>query len=289
MTLPTFFIIGAAKAGTTSLHFYLDQHPEIQMSAVKETNFFAGPPGEFPFPVEQVEDRNEYEALFDPAFAVRGEASPSYASAPRRGGVPERIKRLVPEAKFVYLVRDPIARTVSQFQMLVAEGKERTSFADAIAPLDTTDPHRFHLTCQSFYAHQIDRYLEHFPRERLLVLDQAELRADRSRTLCSVFSFLGVDADYSSAGFEEELFKGNEHRRYPGTLTRLKPLLRAPYRSLPEGLRASLRGRFERTFLESVPKPEVGPAERARLAELYAADASRLRELTGLPLASWSV
>lgn len=289
MTLPTFFIIGAAKAGTTSLHFYLDQHPEIQMSAVKETNFFAGPPGKFPFPVGQVEDRDEYEALFDPAFAVRGEASPSYASAPRRGGVPERIKSLVPEAKFVYLVRDPIARTVSQYQMLVAEGKERTSFAEAIAPLDSTDPHAFHLTCQSFYAHQIELYLEHFPRQRLLVLDQAELRADRASTLRSVFSFLGVDAAYSSAGFEEELFKGNEHRRYPGMLGRLKPLLRAPYRSLPEDFRESLRGRFERTFLETVPKPEVGPAERDRLVELYADDVARLRELTGLPLAGWSL
>lgn len=289
MTLPTFFIIGAAKAGTTSLHFYLDQHPEIQMSSVKETNFFAGPPGEYPFPVGQVEGQDEYEALFDPAFAVRGEASPSYASAPRRGGVPERIKGLVPEAKFVYLVRDPIARTVSQYQMLVAEGKESAPFAEAIASLDSTDPHCFHLTCQSFYAHQIERYLEHFPRERLLVLDQADLLAERARTLRSVFSFLGVDAAYSSAGFEEELFRGNEHRRYPGTLARLKPLLRAPYRSLPEGFRESLRSRFERTFLKTVPKPEVEAEQRARLAELYADDVSRLRELTGLPLASWSV
>ncbi|HSS42508.1 MAG TPA: sulfotransferase [Solirubrobacterales bacterium] len=289
MTLPTFFIIGAAKAGTTSLHFYLDQHPEIQMSAVKETNFFAGPPGEYPFPVGQVESRDEYEALFDPAYAVRGEASPSYASAPRRDGVPARIKDLVPEARFVYLVRDPISRTVSQFQMLVAEGKERSSLADALAALDTADPHRFHLTCQSFYAHQIELYLEHFPRERLLVLDQADLLGDRARTLASVFSFLGVDPAYSSDVFDEVLFKGNEHRRYPGTLSRLKPALRAPYRALPEGFRESLRGRFERTFLETVPKPEVGPAERARLAELYAPDVARLRELTGLPLASWSL
>jgi hypothetical protein len=289
LTLPNFFIIGAAKAGTTSLHFYLEQHPQIQMSAVKETNFFAGPPGKFPYPVGQVDRLEDYEALFDPDYAVRGEASPSYASAPRRDGVPGRIKQLVPEAKFVYLVRDPIARTVSQYQMLVTEGEERRSFSDAIARLDDADPHLFYLTCQSFYAHQVELYLEHFPRERLLVLDQADLLSDRDATLRSVFAFLGVDADYRSPQFDSELFKGGERRRYPRPISGLKPLLRAPFRRLPEGLRESIRGSFERNFLATVPKPEVGADQRRRLVELFAADTERLRALTGLELSSWSV
>jgi hypothetical protein len=259
------------------------------MSAVKETNFFAGPPGEFPYPVGQVEGLEEYEALFDPNYAIRGEASPSYASAPRRSGVPKRIKQLVPEAKFVYLVRDPIARTVSQYQMLVTEGQERRSFPEAIAKLDSADPHLFHLTCQSFYAHQLELYLQHFPRERLLVLDQADLLANRDATLRAVFSFLDVDPEYRSPQFDSELFKGGERHRYPRSISRLKPLLRAPYRRLPEGLRESMRGSFERGFLSTVPKPEVGPEQRRRLVELFAADADRLRALTGLELRSWSV
>jgi hypothetical protein len=289
LTLPTFLIIGAAKAGTTSLHFYLEQHPQIQMSAVKETNFFAGPPGEFPYPVGQVERRDEYEALFDPRFAVRGEASPSYASAPRRAGVPERIRELIPEAKFVYLVRDPIARTVSQYQMLVTEGKERLSFAEAIAQLDSADPHLFYLTCQSFYAHQLELYLEHFPRERVLVLDQADLLADRDGTLRSVFSFLGVEAGFRSPQFDSELFRGDQRRRYPRPVARLKPLLRTPFRRLPQGLREPLRGSVERTFFATVPKPDLQPEQRRRLAELFAPDVHRLRALTGLELSSWSV
>ena len=88
LTLPTFFIIGAAKAGTTSLHFYLDQHPQIQMSAIKEPNYFAGAANGIPYPVGRVDRLERYEQLFDPAFEVRGEASPSYTSAPRRLGVP---------------------------------------------------------------------------------------------------------------------------------------------------------------------------------------------------------
>lgn len=289
MALPTFLIIGAAKAGTTSLHFYLDQHPQVQMSAVKETNFFAGPDNGIPYPVGRVERRDEYEALFDPSFSVRGEASPSYASAPRRPGVPERIKELIPEARFVYVVRDPIARTVSQYQMLFAEGKESKPLPAAIAELDEADPHFFHLTCQSFYARQLELYLAHFPQERLLVIDQAELRTDRAEVLRRVFGFLGVDPGFESAAFESELFKGGEHRRYPPLLAQVKPVLRAPYRLLPRGFREGVKGSFERAVLPTVPKPVVEGETRERLVELFAPDAERLRALTGQDFPSWSV
>ncbi|HET9153554.1 MAG TPA: sulfotransferase [Solirubrobacterales bacterium] len=289
MTLPTFFIIGAAKAGTTSLHHYLDQHPEVQMSAVKETNFFAGPPNGIPYPVGRVDRLEDYEALFDPACRVRGEASPSYASAPRRQGVPQRIKELVPGGLFVYVVRDPIDRLVSQYQMLVSAGKERRSLADALARLDDADPHSFYLTCQSFYGRQLELYLQEFPPERILVLDQARLRGEREEALRDVFGFLGVDPGFRSEAFSSELLKGGERRRYPPALQRLKPALRGPVRLLPPGLRGRLQSSFEESFLPTVPKPELAPAERERLCRLFAPDAERLRSLTGLRFESWSV
>lgn len=286
MTLPTFFIIGAAKAGTTSLHHYLEQHPEVQMSAVKETNFFAGPPNGIPYPFGRVDDLRDYETLFDPAFAVRGEASPSYTTAPRRAGVPQRIKEMVPGARFIYLVRDPIDRLVSQYQMLVTNGKERLSFREVLARLDTADPHSFYLTCQSFYGRQLELYLEEFQQERILVLDQAQLQGNRELTLESAFEFLGVDPGFRSPAFESELLKGGERPRYP---RRLKPALRTPLKMLPPGFRNRLRTSFERSFLSPVPRPELEPAERDRLRELFAPDAVRLRELTGLRFETWSV
>jgi Sulfotransferase family len=289
VTLPTFFIIGAAKAGTTSLHFYLDQHPEVQMSPVKETNFFAGPANGIPYPVGRVDRLEDYEALFDPAFRVRGEASPSYSNAPRRAGVPQRIKELVPEGLFIYLVRDPIDRLVSQYQMRVAEGKERLSFSEAVAQLDAADPSSFYLTCQSFYGRQLELYLEEFPQERILVLDQAKLRSERDATLEAVFGFLGVDPQFHSAAFDSELFRGGERHRYPRPLMRLKPALRSLFSACPPRLRNDLRASFERSFLSTVPKPEIEGAERDRLRELFAPDAARLRELTGLRFETWSV
>src|SRR5258708_4333366 len=131
MALPTFFIIGAGKAGTSSLHHYLDQHPEIQMSSNKEPHFFAGPENGFPYAMGRVSGLKEYERLFDPAFSVRGESSPGYTSYPRRQGVPERIRELVPDAKFIYLARDPIARTVSHHLHRIAVAGQRPPLSDA--------------------------------------------------------------------------------------------------------------------------------------------------------------
>jgi hypothetical protein len=286
VTLPTFFIIGAAKAGTTSLHYYLEQHPEVQMSAVKETNFFAGPPNGTRYPTGRVERLEDYEALFDPAFRVRGEASPSYTNAPRRAGVPQRIAETVPDAHLIYLVRDPIDRVVSHYQMLVGNGRLELSFRETLAELDEADPHSFYLTSQSFYGRQLELYLEEFPQERVLVLDQAKLQSRRDATLESTFEFLGVDPGFHTEAFEAELLKGAERHRYP---RRLKPLLRAPARALPLRLRSRLRTSFERSFLSTVPKPEIEEAERDRLRELFAPDAARLRELTGLRFETWSV
>jgi hypothetical protein len=173
--------------------------------------------------------------------------------------------------------------------MLVAAGKERRSFAAALAAIDDADPFAFYLTCQSFYARQLDLYLAEFPAERILVLDQAALLREREATLGTAFSFLGVDPAFSSAEFEDELFQGGQRRRYPPLAARLKPLLRRPFKALPEGLRERLQGSVEGALFETVPKPEIAERERGRLGELFAPDAARLRRLTGLELSGWSV
>ena len=92
--LPTFLIIGAMKCGTTSLHYYLRQHPQIQMPTMKETNFFAPPEG-IPYytGTKVIKTVDEYKRLFDSAFDVRGEASPSYTEYPRRKGVQRESRR----------------------------------------------------------------------------------------------------------------------------------------------------------------------------------------------------
>ena len=99
--LPNTFIIGAAKCGTTSLWLYLDAHPEIAFSANKEPAFFVRP--------HYRDELGLVRGLFRPA-PVRGEASTVYTTHPVNSGVPERIRSLVPDAKLIYMVRDPVDR-----------------------------------------------------------------------------------------------------------------------------------------------------------------------------------
>jgi hypothetical protein len=286
MALPTFFIIGAPKAGTTSLHHYLDQHPEVQMSAVKEPQFFSGPPDGIPYRMGRIDRREEYEELFDGAYSVRGEATAEYAVHPRRSGVPERIKELVPEAKFIYLVRNPIPRTVSNYKMMVALKGERRSLREALG--DFSDLRSLYIS-PSLYATQIELYLREFPQERVLVIDQGELLADRLPTLRRVFDFLGVARDVHSTGFEQELLSSQEWRVYPDGYGDFVARHIAPrLQWIPKGLRQSVRGVGERLLWPPIDT-ELDDELRGRLEELFAPEAERLRELTGQPFSAWSV
>jgi hypothetical protein len=286
MALPTFFIIGAPKAGTTSLHHYLDQHPEVQMSAVKEPRFFAGPENGIPYPPDRVDSLDDYERLFDPAVRVRGESSTDYATHPRRAGVPQRIKDSVPDAKFIYAVRDPLARTISHYKMGAALLGESRSLAEALG--DLSDPGSPYIA-PSLYATQLELYLERFPQERILVIDQADLLANRLPTLNRVFSFLEVDPEIDSSGFEEELLSSQEWRNYPEGYAEFIARRIAPrLRWIPQGFRRSVRGSVERKLWPAIDI-ELDDALRTRLEELFVPEAERLRELTGKPFSAWSV
>jgi hypothetical protein len=287
MTLPNLFVIGAAKAGTTSLHFYLDQHPEIQMSAVKEPNFFSGPANGNGYPLGRVSELADYEALFDADHAVRGEASVGYSNYPRREGVPVAIRALIPTPKFVYMVRDPVARTISQYQYRVAMEGERRPLSEALS--DLADPFSVYL-CPSRYATQLELYLREFHQESILIIDQTDLLNDRRRTLRNVFDFLEVDAGVDLASFNEELNTGDDKRAYSTGYVQLRERVKAsPLRLLPRGARQSLRRSFERTFWSPLPPAQLDDSLRERLRELFAPEADRLRELTGMKFPTWSV
>jgi hypothetical protein len=285
--LPTFFIIGAPKAGTTSLHLYLDQHPEIQMSANKEPRYFAGPENGVPYPPGRVSTLDEYEALFDPSVAVRGEASTDYAFHPRREGVPARIKRLVPDARFLYLVRDPIARTISHYKMRVAFLGERRPLTQVLADLsDPASPYVW----PSLYASQLERYLSAFPLERIMVVDQADLLSERERTLREIFSFLDVTPDVTSERFHERLSDSREWRAYSFWYSRLVDSVIAPAaRWVPASARRSVRRSLERHLWPEVETPSLDPDLERRLHTMFGNEADRLRALTGQAFSSWSV
>ena len=178
--LPNLVIIGAMKAGTTSLHAYLDQHPAVAMSQPKEIHYFTNRNADRP--VEW------YASHFDPDAPVRGEASPGYTKFPHRAGVPKRMHRLIPDARLIYIVRDPIARTVSQYLHEYLRHQENRPLSEALA-----DFHGNVYVDQSRYAYQLEQYLPHYPLERIHVMTTESLEARPHDALRAVTDFLDLE------------------------------------------------------------------------------------------------
>jgi hypothetical protein len=273
--LPDLIVIGAAKCGTTSLHEYLDEHPEISMSREKELHFFV--------------DRKNwgrglawYESQFDASAPVRGESSPGYSAYPLYTGVAERMARVVPDVKLVYLVRDPVERVVSHYTHRTVNWPEMGTLAEALA-----DPHvREWLVTPSRYWLQLEQYLEHFPAEQILVVDSDELRASLPR----IFEFAGVDPSFESAAFERAHNAGTGRTRRNRAGEAVSTLLE---RTLGPARSQALRERAPQA-LKSPFRYEVGPAAltgelRAELEDELRGDAEQLRAHTGLAFAGWTV
>jgi len=128
---PNFFIVGAPRAGTTSLYFYLKQVPEVYLSPVKEPNYFSIrviPADHYLLPIR---NKSNYLRLFEGVKdeIVIGEASPSYLEDPE---APKLIHQVVPHAKIIILLRDPVERAFSHYLMMVSQGYEKLSFREAI-------------------------------------------------------------------------------------------------------------------------------------------------------------
>lgn len=276
--LPTFVIIGAMKCGTTSLHYYLGMHPEIGMSAEKELAYFV---------TEWNWKRGErwYRRQFDPAKAIRGEASPQYACYPSNDGVPERMHGLLPDARLIYLVRDPVQRIVSHYCHDVARGFEDRPFTEAVLGdngkyLDRTR-----------YYFQIEQYLPYYDREDILVVDQQDLREDRRETLRRVFDFVGADPEVWDPRFNLERHRTKrKRRRTPGgeRLARTLPM-KALRTLVPIRYRWPIEDLVYYPFSRPMERPEVDPELRAALRDRLGDDLARWRAWTGRDFAHWAV
>jgi Sulfotransferase family len=196
--LPNLVVIGAMKCGTSALHRYLDCHPDITMSQPKELNFFFGSDNAD----GQAWTRGNwhrgvawYVAHFDARARVRGESSPGYTS-PSHAEAAQRMATLVPAARLVYLVRDPVERAVSQYRHHRAERTEPRPLEQALL-----DPNSQYIS-RSRYYDRLAPFLN-FDGWAITVVCLEELLAKRRSTLRTVFELLGVDGEYWSSTFDE--------------------------------------------------------------------------------------
>jgi hypothetical protein len=267
--LPTFLIIGAAKSGTTSLHAYLAEHPEIAMTREKEPMCFE--------PRDWQERIREYDQLFTRDAAVRGESSTAYSAYPWAPEIPDRVHSVVPDAKLVYVVREPIERMLSHYAQNQWDRKRVRPFEELMDDLE--HPMNMPVWC-SRYATQYERWAERFGTERMLVLDQRDLAQRREPVLRRVFEFLEVDPAFTSPNWDARHNEATDHRVPTRLGERLGPRRPTVERRLP----------VLRSFLmRPVPKPRLTDEQRRRVVALLKPEAQRLRNLTGLALEGWSV
>lgn len=263
--LPTFILIGAMKAGTTSLIRYLGSHPDVFCPRKKEPNYFAidthlDKPGAWSLGLDW------YRSRFEPGrdLTARGEGSTPYTMAHPGGTGPddgsrvaERIREQLPDVRLMYVMRNPADRIESQYAHLM-----RLWRVDG-EPIDEAIRRYDHFLDISRYSFQLRNYLEVFPREQLLLLQFEELVRDPESVVRRAFEFIGVDPDVELTGVgerhnerpDEGLPKGRgvallaNRARHMG-ITNL----------IPMGLRKKARSRLTRSAEEG----EFHMSERSR-------------------------
>jgi hypothetical protein len=288
LTLPNFLVIGAMKAGTTSLFHYLRAHPQVFMSPVKELDFF----------VEGANWRRGiewYQKQFEgagPSAVAIGEASTAYSKHPLVDGVPGRIATYLPNARFVYVVRDPIDRIRSHYEHRVAIGAETLPLEEAVF----SNP--VYLLC-SRYASQVEQYLDCFPPDRLLLVTSEDLRDRRPATMSRVYAFLGVDQNYAPDALEYEYYKTSHrivHRRSTWSIRKtLKRHFPATKRAkelvdevLPRAFNRVNRGRAAGSSTR-VRRSSLDDQLQTKLAGLLEDDVKRLRAYMPEGFDGWGI
>jgi len=287
--LPGFLVIGAHKSGTTALHQYLGMHPQIDVSWTKELNYFVDE-SELPtcpnWPLVGRWQRgiDWYRRSFPTDREICGEASPHYALGAHSEPIARKMAAVVPEAKLVFVVRHPLERARSHYLMAMKlPGARRCSFAEFLGG--------YHAMSFCGYGSAMRCYLRHYSRERILVIESADLDLRRRETLGAVFRFLGVDGDFWCSRYASKIFVG---ARRPivsplGERIRDSAILEAVRSRLSPSVSYTVESLLLSPFRTEAPSLALPPDVAAEVVPAMRAEMDLLRELAGQPLPSLEV
>jgi hypothetical protein len=303
MSLPNFLIIGAAKAGTNALYHSLRQHPQVYMSPWKEPKFFAfeseadlgflaANGRDAPVNASVILDQAEYEELFDDASddeLARGEASTHYLYVEKS---PARIKALIPDARLIAVLRNPVDRAFSSYQHLVRDELEPLDFGAAL----DAEPQRiaehyaylYRYTDLGFYSEQLDRYEKTFPESQLCVLLYDDLRSDPQGTCRRIFSFLGVDEHFVPDMSGEYNRSGvPKNRVMHRLLNPSAPMKRRLWNVTPRFARERLLDAQTKMVNRNLQRQTMPEPERDRLRDVFREEVGRLETRLHRDLSHW--
>jgi len=295
MPLPNFLIIGAAKAGTTSLHHYLHQHPQVYLSTPKEPAFFAfegeahpyKTPGDGQWLKKVVTRLDDYQRLFEQPALAKGEASVVYLYSTK---APERIKHHVPDAKLIAILRDPVARAYSNYLQLRRDGREPiqdflTAFEQSEVRAQADWRHIWHYKQMGFYFEQLSHYWNLFPANQIRVYLYEDFSKDPLAISQDIFRFLDVDSDFRPDVAPQANVSGLPKNRFlfhwvnndnwaKTLLLRVFPLKLLRY--VADGVNR-----------RNLVRPPLPPHVRAQLLPIYQNDIRQLQGLIGSDLSTW--
>ncbi len=261
------------KSGTTSLHDYLNEHPDISMSNPKEIHYYADE-------YYSTKPLEWYHAFLNSSSKLVGTSPQSYTKRHNKyyQHIPERIRKHNPDVKLIYIVRDPLKRMESH----VLESYHCDPISD-IRYSKTSDNY----LNTSLYFYQISAYLDHFPRNQIKVVSMEELVNDKLSTMNSLFHFLGVTPMQDESIFEYESNTAFEK----GVPFFIRSLM--PYRIIRK-LSFGVVDKFVIWFLKLfVPrlmqKPKLSQDELDRVLPLLKSDVEKFRKFTGKEFSEWSI
>lgn len=271
--LPNFLIIGAAKAGTTSLYHYLRQHPDVFMSAVKEPDYFcAGEAAAEPVPVGRLQD---YERLFQSVTSERavGEASTKYLNSLT---AVERIAAELRHARLIVSLRNPADRAYSRYLGRLRGARERCGLDEAMR----SDSE---YVLSSRYYDPLTRYLSRFGNRRVKVILFDDLVADRRAVVRDLFSFLDVDP-----GFEPDVARSHNTGGIPRSMMLNSLVVKGStaVRTIVPALRdTGVAAWAQRRLMR--PHDPLPPAIRRRVLDGVSDDIAKTGKLIGRDLSAW--
>jgi hypothetical protein len=302
-TLPTFLIIGAGKSGTTAVYHFLDEHPDVFMSPVKETNFFElegqpinknttdDPENLHHYP-QSINTWSNYKKLFENAknFKAVGEASPMYLYGKRS---PEHIKNKLPDVKLIAILREPVDRLYSRWMHLLRDGAESIGEFENCLDRSSIWWKRNDLVTEGFYGTNLNRYTDLFPDSQLKVFLYDDLKQDPEKFMKEVFQFIEVDDTFKPSLEREYNVSGKPKNPLINNLIGTNSLLIKTAKKLipisPEQLK---KGRAKQllTYIrkKNMDRPEISNEFKLKLFnEVYLSEVEKLEELINRDLSFW--
>lgn len=299
---PNLLMVGAAKGGTTTLHYALDQHPQVFMSRKKEPGYFAWPEEELTFinngklitkPRFLVNRLDEYLALFEEGEKkkIRGESSTTYLYFYEK--TIANIKRIHPDPQSVNIVmalRNPVDRAFSQYMHKLRDGAETLDFEAALKMEPNRKTENWHFDYQyterGLYYQQVKAYLDNFKKVKIYLSE--DLRKDPEGLVVSLEDFLEIDriplafgdnlnpsGESKSEALNKFLKKPNPVKKFLGNL-------------LPKELRRKMRLKVQSTVYKyNLEKKEMNPETRDHLKKIYREDIQKLQDLIKRDLTGW--